>query len=193
MKILNQLSQDSQKSGAEEPRRIGPTDLESVDVGKLRSQLEKIAADRGGDADEMWRSLEELSGDADFQELVDKEFPRYAPGEWQDGVSRRGFVQLAGASLGLAGLTACTRQPRERIIPYIEQPENLVPGKPLYYASAMTVGGYGIGVIAESQMGRPDQAGRQHRPSLECRRYRNVRAGRDAQPLRSRPAAVDHP
>lgn len=155
MKILNQLSQDSQKSGADEPRRIGPTDLESVDVGQLRAQLEQIAADRGRDADDMWRSLEELSGDADFQELVDREFPRYAPQEWADGVSRRGFVQLAGASLGLAGLTACTRQPRERIIPYIEQPENMIPGKPLYYATAMAVSGYGVGVIAESQMGRP--------------------------------------
>ncbi|MEM1245485.1 MAG: TAT-variant-translocated molybdopterin oxidoreductase [Acidobacteriota bacterium] len=158
MKILNQLPQEQPASAAEDPKRIGPAELDPVDVAMLRSRLEEELGSEGG-ADKVWRSLEELSGDPDFDELVQREFPRYAPQDWQDGVSRRGFVQLAGASLGLAGLTACTRQPRERIVPYVEQPENLVPGKPLFYATAMAIAGYGIGVIAESQMGRPTKLG----------------------------------
>jgi molybdopterin-containing oxidoreductase family iron-sulfur binding subunit len=60
-----------------------------------------------------------------------------------------------GASLGLAGVTACTRQPAEQIVPYVRQPEELVPGKPLSYATAMTLGGVGTGLLVESHEGRP--------------------------------------
>ncbi len=59
-----------------------------------------------------------------------------------------------GASVALAGLTACNR-PAEKIVPYVNQPENLIPGKPLFFASAMTLGGIGTGVLVESHMGRP--------------------------------------
>ncbi len=162
MKILNQVSHEAASatgSGESEERLMSPADLEPARVAAVREKLEAHTGESNG-AGSMWRSLEELSGDPDFQQLVDREFPRYAPQEWSseseaDGVSRRGFVQLAGASLGLAGLTACTRQPPERIIPYIEQPENLIPGKPLFFATSMSLGGFGIGLIAESQMGRP--------------------------------------
>src|SRR5690606_33617078 len=68
---------------------------------------------------------------------------------------RRSFLKLMGASMGLAGLTACTRQPEEKIVPYVRAPEQMVPGKPLFYASAVPMGGYGLGVLAESHMGRP--------------------------------------
>lgn len=68
--------------------------------------------------------------------------------------SRRGFLQLASASLGLAGLTACTRQPLEKIVPYVQQPEEFVR-KPLFYATAFEHGGYGTGVLVESHAGRP--------------------------------------
>ena len=51
---------------------------------------------------------------------------------------RRNFLKLMGASLALAGLSACTRQPTEHIMPYIRQPEELIPGRPLFYATAMT-------------------------------------------------------
>lgn len=106
-------------------------------------------------ADLPWRTLDELAESEQFEEVVANEFPRYAPSEWEDGPSRRSFLQLAGASVGLAGLTACTRQPREKIIPYIEQPENIVPGKPQFFATSMSFAGIGIPLIAESHMGRP--------------------------------------
>src|SRR5262245_56452168 len=60
-----------------------------------------------------------------------------------------------GASLALAGVSACTRQPEEKIIPYVRQPEEIVPGRPLFYATAMPLGGYGHPLLAENHMGRP--------------------------------------
>jgi Fe-S-cluster-containing dehydrogenase component len=69
--------------------------------------------------------------------------------------SRRRFVSLMAGSLALAGLTGCTRQPTETIMPYVEQPENVVPGRPKYYASAVPVNGFAEGVIVESHLGRP--------------------------------------
>ena len=72
-----------------------------------------------------------------------------------DGLDRRDLFKFVGASLALAGATACTRQPAEKIVPYVRQPEEIVPGKPLFYATAMTVGGFATGLLAESHMGRP--------------------------------------
>ena len=59
------------------------------------------------------------------------------------------------ASLALAGVGACTRQPQEQIVPYVRQPEDIVPGRPLFFASAVIHGGYAQPVLVESHMGRP--------------------------------------
>lgn len=82
-----------------------------------------------------WRSLEELVEEDGFQELLENEFPAGAT-EF-GGVSRRNFLKLMGASMALAGLSACTRQPDEPIVPYVKQPEDLIPGIPKYFATAM--------------------------------------------------------
>jgi molybdopterin-containing oxidoreductase family iron-sulfur binding subunit len=70
-------------------------------------------------------------------------------------VARRTFLKLMGASLALAGVTACTKQPPEKIVPYVRQPEELIPGKPLFYATSMAVGGVATGLLVESHEGRP--------------------------------------
>ncbi|HTQ80165.1 MAG TPA: TAT-variant-translocated molybdopterin oxidoreductase, partial [Thermoanaerobaculia bacterium] len=123
-----------------------------IDLNEVRAKLQEKQGP------EMWRSLDELAGTPAFQEWLHREFPRQAS-EWveppSDGVSRRAFLQLAGASLGLAGLTACTKQPLERIVPYVRQPEEIVPGRALYFASTHVLSGYGYGVLAESHTGRP--------------------------------------
>ncbi len=103
---------------------------------------------------ELWRSLEELSRSPEFLEMVEREFPQ-AASEWADGVSRRRFLQLMSASLALGGLTACTRQPLELIVPYAEQPEQIIPGKPLFFATSMELDGFATGLLIETQMGRP--------------------------------------
>ncbi|MEM1180924.1 MAG: TAT-variant-translocated molybdopterin oxidoreductase, partial [Acidobacteriota bacterium] len=100
-----------------------------------------------------FRSLEELAEKPEFEELLQREFPRQAA-EW-GSVDRRRFLQLSGASLGLAGLTACTKQPPEKIIPYVRAPEDVIPGRPLFFASAIADQGFAAPVLAESHMGRP--------------------------------------
>jgi molybdopterin-containing oxidoreductase family iron-sulfur binding subunit len=104
-------------------------------------------------AQEFWRTLEEKNG-TNLNELVGDEFASRLP-ESFDMVERRSFLKLMGASLALAGMAGCTRQPPEQILPYVRQPENVVPGRPLFYATAMTVGGRATGLLVESHEGRP--------------------------------------
>src|SRR6187397_1240659 len=101
-----------------------------------------------------WQSLEELADTEAFGDFVKREFPAHAS-EWLDPVGRRGFLKLMGASMALAGATACTRQPSEDIVPYVRQPEELIPGKPLFFATAMPFAGSGVGLLVESHEGRP--------------------------------------
>ena len=71
------------------------------------------------------------------------------------GQSRREFIQIMGASLALAGLSACTKMPVETIIPYIIQPDDFVPGVPTFFASAASLSGFSKGLLVESHEGRP--------------------------------------
>jgi MoCo/4Fe-4S cofactor protein with predicted Tat translocation signal len=118
---------------------------------QLEAVRERLADARGP---QYWRTLEELSDEPGFQEMLEREFPRQA-GEWTDPVSRRGFLKLMSASLALAGLSACTRQPEEAIVPYVQQPEDLVPGKPLFYATARPTPFGAYPLLVESHMFRP--------------------------------------
>jgi molybdopterin-containing oxidoreductase family iron-sulfur binding subunit len=121
---------------------------ESLELDQVREQLQDAQGP------EFWRSLEELAQTPEFEAMLQREFPQQAS-ELPEGVDRRRFLQLAAASLALGGLTACTRQPVERIVPYVQQPESLIPGKPLYYASTMTLDGFARPLLVESHMGRP--------------------------------------
>src|ERR1700757_2135939 len=112
---------------------------------------QQLAATQGP---EYWRSLEELAGSPEFQEMLHREFPKGAS-EWLDAVSRRGFLQLMGASLAMAGMTGCTKMPIEEIVPYVRQPEQLIPGRPQFYATAFTLSGYANPLLVESHLGRP--------------------------------------
>jgi molybdopterin-containing oxidoreductase family iron-sulfur binding subunit len=102
----------------------------------------------------MWRSLEELADTDEFRQFLHAEFPEQARA-WLEPMSRRDLLRLMGASIALAGFTACTRAPAEQIVPYVRAPEEFVPGQPLFFATAMSVGGFAKGVIVESHMGRP--------------------------------------
>jgi len=119
-----------------------------LELAEVRRRLSEV---RGP---EFWRSLDELAQTPEFEELLHREFPRQAA-ELPEGVSRRGFLHLMAASLALGGLTACTRQPLEKIVPFVEQPESLIPGQPMHFASAMPLDGYARPLLVESHMGRP--------------------------------------
>ena len=102
---------------------------------------------------QLWRALEERVDAPAFQEMLLRDFPEDTG--WTDPVTRRRFLMLAGASLGLAGIAGCTKPPRELIVPYVHQPEQLVLGKPMYYATAMPMAGSAVGILVESHEGRP--------------------------------------
>src|SRR6201995_5534541 len=101
-----------------------------------------------------WRSLDELTSVEGFKDFLHREFPRQAS-EWIDDEGRRNFLKIMGASLALAGLLACTQQPTEYIMPYVEAPEQAVPGKPLFYATAFPVAGVANPVLVEAHEFRP--------------------------------------
>ena len=100
-----------------------------------------------------WRSLAQIEDRPDFRDALEREFPEGAS-ELPDGMSRRDMMMLVGASLSLAGLTAC-RRPVEEIVPYVTAPEDVVPGVPRYYATTMPFRRSGYGLIVESHEGRP--------------------------------------
>ena len=105
---------------------------------------------------EYWRSLQELAQSDGFRELVEREFPNQAS-ELADPITRRRFLILMGASLGLAGLSGCgtSSAPREQIVPYVRTPEGITPGRPLFFATAMSVASDVQGLLIESHEGRP--------------------------------------
>jgi MoCo/4Fe-4S cofactor protein with predicted Tat translocation signal len=119
-----------------------------MDPSAIRSRL------AASDGRMYWRSLGELADTLQFREYLHREFPEQAS-EWNDPKGRRQFLKLMSASLALAGVGACTKQPPEQIVPYVKQPEDLVPGRPLFFASAIPLSGVAQPVLVESHMGRP--------------------------------------
>jgi MoCo/4Fe-4S cofactor protein with predicted Tat translocation signal len=144
---------DQHKPGSTETKRedVCPSKKGKLDLDSLRAQIEE-ANEKAGP--EYWRSLEELAGSPAFQEALHREFPKGAS-EWVNSVSRRGFLKVMGASMALAGMTGCVRLPLEPIVPYVRQPEDVIPGRPIFYATAMTLGGYASPLLVESHLGRP--------------------------------------
>ncbi len=125
-------------------------DPKNLSIEEIRARLE------GSKGQEYWRGLDELANTDEFQTFMQKEFPRQAA-PLEASLERRDFLKLLGASLALAGLSACARPPlpNEKIVPYVQAPEEIVPGRPLHFATAITEGGYAEGLIAESHQGRP--------------------------------------
>src|SRR5260370_38306120 len=114
-----------------------------LDLNAVRDKIDAAtahdAAEKNGP--EYWRSLEELAGSEAFQEALHREFPKGAS-EWVDSVSRRGFLKVMGASLGLSGMTGCVRLPLEPIVPYVRPPEEVIPPRPMFYAASVTLAGH---------------------------------------------------
>ncbi|MBA3549620.1 MAG: 4Fe-4S dicluster domain-containing protein [Nannocystis sp.] len=108
-----------------------------------------------------WRSLEDHDG---TRPAIVDEFPGQADIEAAPAslipatkLARRKFAGILGASTALAGLTStgCVRKPVENILPFAKRPEDLIPGQPIYYATAYQVGASVLGLLVESQDGRP--------------------------------------
>jgi molybdopterin-containing oxidoreductase family iron-sulfur binding subunit len=120
---------------------------DSIDLAAIEEKL------RGAKGKEFWRGLDELAETPRYREFLHNEFGD--PDIEKASVSRRDLLKLMAASAAFAGLAGCTKLPTQRIVPYVKQPEEIVPWKPLFYATAMTMGGVARGLLVESQMGRP--------------------------------------
>ncbi|HEY3103159.1 MAG TPA: TAT-variant-translocated molybdopterin oxidoreductase, partial [Pyrinomonadaceae bacterium] len=130
-------------------------DRRHINFKLLRDRiLSEPPAVAGGHGKQYWRSLEELADSPVFEEFVRREYPAAAE-EWNNPVERRTFLKIMGASLALAGLSGCVIQPPEKIVPYIKQPEEEVPGRGLWFASAFTLGGVATPILVRSNEGRP--------------------------------------
>ena len=116
----------------------------------LEAARAKLAGQTGK---KYWRSVDELADTPAFRDMVQREFPSQAA-EWLDPTSRRGFLKVMGASLALAGLSGCTKQPDELIYPYIKQPEDLVLGRPMYFATAMPFNTGAVPLLVKTERDR---------------------------------------
>jgi molybdopterin-containing oxidoreductase family iron-sulfur binding subunit len=130
------------------PRDGAPMPPASMSLAQVREELKAVKGKR------YWRSIDELADTAEFQAAVEREFPSAAQ-EWVDPISRRGFLKLMGASMALAGVAGCTKQPDEPIYPYVKAPEDLVLGKPMYFATANPLPTGAVPVLVKSDQFRP--------------------------------------
>jgi molybdopterin-containing oxidoreductase family iron-sulfur binding subunit len=161
------------KTSDSNPKLISAGEIKParLELDAVRKQLAEAKGPK------YWRTLEELSSgsnEAVFGELLEREFPRQHS-EWLDPVSRRNFLKLAGASMALAGLAGCTKQPVEQILPYVRQPEELVPGRPIYYATAMPFAGYALPLLVETHEFRPTKV--EGNPDHNCSKSFTERRG----------------
>jgi MoCo/4Fe-4S cofactor protein with predicted Tat translocation signal len=120
----------------------------SVDLAAARAKL------AGAGAPRLWQSLEQLSDTNQFVEFRDHEFPPSA-GKGNDEINRRDVLKLMAASAAMTGLSACTKLPTEKIVPYVRPPEEILAGRPLFYATSAFNAGVATGVLVESHTGRP--------------------------------------
>src|SRR5271155_5097467 len=127
---------------------LNPKVPQAMDLAALRAKLAQENGKR------FWQSLEELSETKEYREFLENEFP-HDPAKDPDGLNRRDVLKLAAASAALAGLSACTKLPTQKIVPYVKAPEEIVAGKPLFYATSMPLAGVAAGLLVESHMGRP--------------------------------------
>ena len=128
--------------------------MQHMDDEKI-SNVEEMRAELAGKSGRRyWRSLEELTDSPKFRTWLEDEFPTRASILM---MNRRDLLKFMGASMALAGLAGCRSVflPQDKIVPYVKQPEELVPGKPLFYATTLSLGGYGTGVLVEQHEGRP--------------------------------------
>jgi len=127
---------------------MDPTPKPKLDLEVVRERLSNAKGRH------YWRGLEEIAETDEFKNWLDDEFPHRST---LLSIDRRSMLKYMGASLALAGLSGCRGLflPQTKVVPYVKAPEELVYGKPLFYASIYTQGGIAKGVLVEQHEGRP--------------------------------------
>lgn len=102
-----------------------------------------------------WMSLDQAENPQEFAKSIPGEFTSspIREGNEGDGLDRRDFMKIMGASALMASLAGCTRRPVQKIVPYVNNPEEIIPGQPNFYASVDPQTGYGL--VLRSREGRP--------------------------------------
>ena len=134
----------------------------------------------------LWRGLDELEGSDEVARLVEAEFPAAA---FAEGVDRRGLLRVMAASLLLAALPGCDDDSGDAAIPYVEQPEEEVPGVPRLYATAVTLAGIAQPVLGTTYSGRPTKLEGNPQHPASGGATDALHPGRGARSLRPRPLA----
>ena len=118
--------------------------------------MKDIETEKATSGKKYWKSIEQLENEARFNELAEQEFQSspLKTEDGKDGVARREFLKLMGASIAMSA-TACVRRPVQKIVPYVDRPEDLVVGIPNYYASVVADELSGAGLIVKTREGRP--------------------------------------
>jgi len=128
-----------------------PSTKETTEIPTKSPELGRVSGKK------YWRSLDEYTGTGEFKEFVEKEFPSGA--SMMAEPTRRNFVKIMGAGFAIAGaatIPGC-RRPDRKILPYSKNvPEDVIPGKALFYTTAIALPGGGVeGLLVESHTGRP--------------------------------------
>jgi len=130
-------------------------DTENENIGRPEVDIETLRqATKVGNSPRFWRGLEELAVTPEFLDNAQNEFPHGA-NDPNATLDRRELLKVMAASAAFAGLTGCTKLPTQHIVPYVREPEQIIPGKPVFYATAVTLDGVATGVLVESHMSRP--------------------------------------
>jgi len=124
-----------------------------VDLRMSNDHRELTPAPKVTSGPTFWRSLDEIADREDFQRWVYEEFPAGVLDELS-GVTRRQFLKIMAASFALGGV-GCSPEPRQRVVPHVDEPAEESPGRPIYYASALPIDGYAQGVLVATHQGRP--------------------------------------
>src|ERR1700723_3887976 len=127
---------------------LNPKLPNALDMDAVRAKLAQE------DGKRFWQSIDQLAETKEYREFLENEFP-HDPEKDKEGINRREVLKLAAASAALAGLSACTKMPTQKIVPYVKPPEEIIPGRPLFYATSMPLAGVAAGLLVESHMGRP--------------------------------------
>src|SRR5688572_21672583 len=118
-----------------------------LDLREIRRRLQ------GQTGPGYWKSLEQVADTPEFHEWVDDEFPHR--GSLLE-IDRRTLLKFMGASMALAGLSGCRSlvMDKAKVVPYVQAPEDVIPGKRLKFRTAMPRTGYALGLEVDSYEGR---------------------------------------
>src|SRR5271170_4362541 len=104
-----------------------------------------------------WQTFGEHSNSEAFQQSAENEFNEdlQVEGLFDAKTPRRDFLKYLGFSTAAAALAASCEIPIKKVIPYVNKPENTIPGVADYYATTYVSGGDVVSIVAKVRDGRP--------------------------------------